>query len=305
MNAPDSLKTAIERGDVSTINDLLDRDPDLIDQELCWTDRKGRTRSITPIRYANACDRQESIDALLAAGANLDFLNHSLWQSVANRNMEQVKRLLARGVRPGPGLRGALGNVGTWRYEFVNLLIDAGADYEDGPYMDIHRGDLSALEQRIRQDPSVITRLHEDSSHAIPTSGTLLHVAAAHNDGAFVDLLIRHGADINAAGPIHGTNHGRRTEVIYDGTGGQTPIFHTIGRAFGCCYEAFERLLRHGPDLSVRAKCHAGGEIREVTPLGYAMARQRMDSEADGTLGRGQRLVYREIDRLRELGAPE
>ncbi len=163
MNAANPLKSAIEQGDASTINELLDQDPDLIDLEFFWTDRKGRRRSITPIRYANACDRQESIDALLAAGATLDFMNHSLWQSVANRNMAQVKRLLARGVRPNPGLRGALGNVGPWRYEFVNLLIGASADYEDGSYMDIHRGDLSALERRIQQDPSVITRIHEDS----------------------------------------------------------------------------------------------------------------------------------------------
>lgn len=112
-----NLKTAIEQGDVSTINELLDRDPELINREFHWTDRKGRRRSITPIRFANACDRQECIDALLAAGATLDFLCHSLWQSVANRNMAQVKRLLARGARPDPGLRGALGNVGPWRYE--------------------------------------------------------------------------------------------------------------------------------------------------------------------------------------------
>ena len=121
----------------------------------------------------------------------------------------------------------------------------------------------------------------------------------------FVDLLIKYGSDINAAGPIHETNYGRRTEVIYDGTGGQTPISHTIGRAFGCCFEAFDRLLHYGPDLSVRAKCHVEGEIREVTPLGYAMARQQWGSEADGTLGHEQRLVYREIDRLREIAAPE
>ena len=78
-----------------------------------------------------------------------------------------------------------------------------------------------------------------------------------------------------------------------------------LGAPWGCCFEAFDRLLHYGPDLSVRAKCHVEGEIREVTPLGYARARQQWGSEADGTLGHEQRLVYREIDRLREIAAPE
>jgi len=305
MSTDNPLKTAIEEGDVSRINELLDGNPTLINQEFPWNDRKGRRRSITPIRYASACDQQGSIDALLAAGATLGFMSHSLSHCVGNRDMAQVKRLLARGVRPNPGLIAGLGSAGQWRYEFVNVLIDAGADYEDGPYMDIHRGDLSSLERRLQRDPLLIHQIYEDTSHAIPTSGTLLHVAAAHNDAEFVDMLVKYGADIDAIGPIHETNDGSRTQIIFDGTGGQTPIFHTIGRAFGCCYEAFDRLLRHGPDLSIRAKCYVNGEIKEVTPLGYASARQKWRVRPDGTLDHEQRAVYREIDKLRELGATE
>ena len=54
-------------------------------------------------------------------------------------------------------------------------------------------------------------------------------MAAAHNDAEFVELLLNYGADIDAIGPIHETNDGRRTQIIFDGTGEQTPIFHTIG----------------------------------------------------------------------------
>ncbi len=267
MSADNPLKTAIEEGNASSIDELLGRDPTLINKEFQWTDRKGRRRSITPIRYANACDQQASIDALLASGATLDFMRHSLSHCVGNRDMAQVKRLLALGVRPNPGLISGLDSTGQWRYQFVNVLIDAGADYEDGPYMDIHRGDLSSLERRIQRDGALVNRTYEDTAHAIPTTGTLLHVAAAHNDSEFVELLLRCGADIDAIGPIHETNCGRRTQIIFDGTGGQTPIFHTIGRAFGCCYEAFDILLRHGPDLSIRARCYVEGEIKDVTPL--------------------------------------
>ena len=99
MSTDNPLKTAIEEGDVSRINELLDGNPTLINQEFPWNDRKGRRRSITPIRYASACDQQGSIDALLAAGATLGFMSHSLSHCVGNRDMAQVKRLLARGVR--------------------------------------------------------------------------------------------------------------------------------------------------------------------------------------------------------------
>lgn len=90
MSTDNPLKTAIEEGDVSRINELLDANATLINQEFSWTDRKGRRRSITPMRYANACDQQGSIDALLAAGAALELMNHSLSHCVVNRDMAQV-----------------------------------------------------------------------------------------------------------------------------------------------------------------------------------------------------------------------
>jgi len=305
MDADSPLKTAIEQGDAPRISLLLAEDPGLIDRGFYWSDRQGRRRLITPIRYANACDRQESIDALVAAGANLGFLCQALDHSVGSRNRAEFKRLLARGVRPPPGHLPGLDSVGPERCEFINALIAAGVAYEDGSYMDIHRGDLATLAQRLQEDSALVHRTFADTSHAIPTSGTLLHIAAAHNDADFVDLLIGNGADIDAIGPIHGPHYGRGFQVIFDGTGGQTPIYYAIGRAYGCCYEAFDRLLQHGPDLAVRAQCHVDGTIAEVTPLGYALARQRWLSEPDGALNREQREVQREIDRLRALGAPE
>ena len=116
MDADSPLKTAIEQGDAPRISLLLAEDPGLIDRGFYWTDRQGRRRLITPIRYANACDRQESIDALVAAGANLDFLC----------------QVLARGVRPPPGHLPGLDSVGPERCEFINALIDAGVAYDDG-----------------------------------------------------------------------------------------------------------------------------------------------------------------------------
>ena len=37
---------------------------------------------------------------------------------------------------------------GPRRYEFVNALIEAGATFDDGPIMAVHRGALQSLEAR-------------------------------------------------------------------------------------------------------------------------------------------------------------
>ena len=101
-------------------------------------------------------------------------------------------------------------------------------------------------------------------------------------------------------------------EEFFSGTGRQTPIFHTIGR----CYEAFDMLLRNDPDLTVKSRCAVAKDHRpdrpdgipissrvtEMTPLGYAFAVQQ-----SGAVGHHHREVdpSREIERLRELSAPE
>jgi hypothetical protein len=182
--------------------------------------------------------------------------------------------------------------------------------------MDIHRGRLDALERRLQKDPSLGHQLFEDSlagqepmvhlsGEIGPLRGTLLHIAAAHNDLASLELLLRHGANIDRPAPDR-----------EDGSGGQTPIYFTIGRAmawspgapadtpaYETCWDSFEFLSEKGADLSVQARCLINGTIRKVTPLGYALARREsLRSRAP----RPQvREMDREIDRLQELGASD
>ncbi|HJP32035.1 MAG TPA: ankyrin repeat domain-containing protein [Candidatus Latescibacteria bacterium] len=311
-----SLKSVIEQGDVTAITEMLQQNPHLRDQEFGWTDHKGRQRRITPIRFAHARDQLASFSALRDAGADMRQFNLALWNNAYNLNLPQVKRLLTLGVDPNRGMAVSQTRLGPRRYDVVNALIDAGAEFEDGPRMDIHRGRLDALERRLQKDPSLGHQLFEDSlagqepmvhlsGEIGPLRGTLLHIAAAHNDLASLELLLRHGANIDRPAPDR-----------EDGSGGQTPIYFTIGRAmawspgapadtpaYETCWDSFEFLSEKGADLSVQARCLINGTIRKVTPLGYALARREsLRSRAP----RPQvREMDREIDRLQELGASD
>ena len=187
------------------------------------------------------------------------------------------------------------------RHALVNALIDAGAEWGDGPVMDIHRGDLATLEQRLDDEPTLVHATVEEVTHGPRFACTLLHIAAAHDDVAIIELLLRHGADVNSRAP--------------EDWKGVTPIFLTLVRGItptptrkACsdgCRGAFEALLAAGADLSLRSTHHIGHVHVLCTPLGYALACHEAvrrgktlgpASYADGT---GQ------IDRMRKLGAPE
>jgi ankyrin repeat protein len=192
----------------------------------------------------------------------------------------------------GTYLRGNLDR----KHRCIELLIDAGAEFEDSPVMDIHRGRIDSLRSRIGAEPSLVhQRFDLDYGSLLTLYGvTLLHIAAEFNDRDAVDLLLARGAHLNA-----------RASMGSDGLGGQTPIFHVIGSNQGACYPLFEHLLSKRPDLSVRAKIQSNpivyeksdaDTILDLTPLGYAL---RYEHEP------AWREASREVKALRAIGAAE
>jgi ankyrin repeat protein len=255
-----------------------------------------------------------AMDLLYEHGARFD-LNGSLMLACEAQRPETIKWVLDKGADPNFYHQGwdctvlmALAQTYTRRDRLsacVNILIEAGAEYEDGPIMDILRGRSDLLEARIAECPDLV-RMHFDfdyGDHLTLRDSTLLHIAVEYNVRSCVDVLLKHGADLNA-----------RTRVGNNGAGGQTPIFHVIGSNGGRCYSMFEYLLEKGPDLSVKAriqenpkddgkvmdvmykgKDHFFEEIRELTPLGYAL---RYEHEPEW------RSAAREVEKLRALRAP-
>ena len=171
--------------------------------------------------------------------------------------------------------------------------------------MDIHRGRLDQLEQRLDRCPDLVAaRFWLDyGDHLTLRGATLLHVAVEYHELDAVRLLLKRGADLNA-----------RAEIGCNGVGGQTPLFHAIGANQGTGWEPFEYLLDKGADLTVRARIqrnpaaddkvmdciqkgqdHFFAEVEELTPLGYALRHQS---------GPAWRATSREVARLRALHAP-
>jgi ankyrin repeat protein len=292
-------------------------DSNRLEQVCEITDRRGRQQRHSPLSYAAMRRNGAALQALLDAGANIRDLDSALFGPCENHNLEELEFLLPFGIDPNHAYNDGwdcdvlYGMLQTYTrsapehlHACVNILIEAGARFTDGPVMDIHRGQLDRLEERLRQNPDLVHErfVLDYGDHLTLRGVTLLHVAAEYCEIECIDLLLRYGADLNAPAAI-GAN----------GVGGQTPLFHTIGSNQGSGFETFEHLLAKNPELTMRARIQADAadsgkvmdgvhkgkdhffeKVVELTPLGYA---EFYENEPDW------REASREVARLRDLGA--
>lgn len=141
-----------------------------------------------------------------------------------------------RGDRMAP-LACALGTYGRApaRKQAVLDLLSPHYDLPDTPMMAFHRGQLDRLEMFFRRDPGLVARHFSRREIYPPEAGcadddvtgglcgtpvggtTLLHLAIDFGERAIFDLLLAHGAEVNARAAIDGA-----------GFGGHTPLFHTV-----------------------------------------------------------------------------
>lgn len=262
--------------------------------------------------------RDALVKRLLQAGADIHDLDASLFGCCEGHDLEHLQRLLAVGVNPNDARNEGwdcdvlYGFLQTYTrstpdhlHVCINLLIDLGAVFEDGPVMDIHRGDLDSLATRLEVDAGLVkARFALDYvNHLTLRGSTLLHVAVEFQELDAIALLLEHGADLNA-----------RVAVGRNGVGGQTPLYHAIGTNQGTGFHVFELLLDLKPDLAAEAliqsnpgdhdlvmdcinkgRAHYFDEVLKLTPRGYA------ERFAAGPVWRES---SRELAVLEELGAP-
>lgn len=313
------VQEAILEDRVGDLRKMLSGQAALVRETIEWLTRWNQIQTGSLLSFAQENGTVASIEAVVEAGADPTELQDQFFGLCENLNLDGMRRMVAIGLDPNRAfndgwncdvLHGCLQTYTRKSAEHlhacVNLLIDAGARYEDGPLWDLFRGRKDRLEQRLAGDARLVdVKFDFDyGNHLSLRRSTLLHLAAEYNLFWAVDLLLHYGADLNA-----------RVEIGVDGVGGQTPIYHTIASNSGVCFALFEYLLSKQPDLKVKAFIQEdpqrGGAvthslrsgvvpvyegIREVTPLGYALW-----YEKEPTF----RNAPREVELLRDIGAPE
>ncbi len=156
------------------------------------------------------------------------------------------------------------------RHECVDLLVGAGASYTDGPEMDIHRGRLDLLEQRLKKRPALVHQPSDLWQNEEKYGGyfggaplrahTLLHMCAEYNEVEAAELLLKYGADVNARAAHPDNNH--------------TPVYHAVTSNFNSAFPILEWLIKNGADLSMRSTLRVPDcdvVLTDVTPLGYVL----------------------------------
>jgi hypothetical protein len=178
----------------------------------------------------------------------------------------------------------------------IDVLLAAGGTtrYNVPGVLEVLRRRLDELAERLDADAELADRRFPEldfgstgARRLLLQGATLLHVAAEFGIVEAGQLLLDHGADVNA-----------RATVDDAGVGGQTAIFHAVTQFGDRGLPMAHFLVEHGADLTLRVKLpghyERPEEVVECTPLGYARRFQN-ESRSEG----------RTVAFLRERGAVE
>ena len=119
------------------------------------------------------------------------------------------------------------------KHEVLAIFAEQGYTFPDTPIMAFHRGDVARLREHLKRDPGLVNRRFSTRElypaelgcgpdgagmHGTPLDGTtLLHMAIDFHEEEIFELLLAHGADVNA-----------RAAIDADGFGGHTPLFNAV-----------------------------------------------------------------------------
>ncbi|MEJ8841580.1 hypothetical protein WG954_04245 [Lacibacter sp. H375] len=150
----------------------------------------------------------------------------------------------------------------------VKAFVDAGLRFDDRALLAVLLNDATMLEDELKIDPSIPSkRISFRAAYTPLEDVTLLHVCAEFNHVACAEVLVKHGADVNAA-----------AGVDEYGFGAQTPIFHTVNQNNHQSKEMMHFLLEHGARLDITVKGIIWGKgypwetlMPSVNTISYAM----------------------------------
>ena len=149
----------------------------------------------------------------------------------------------------------------------VKAFVDYGLMFDDKVLLSVLLDDAHSLEHHLKENPKAVAKQYTLRCAFTPLyEATLLHICAEFNHVACAEILIKHGADINA-----------KAGVDENGFGGQTPIFHTVNQILNQSSEMLDFLLSHSADIQITVKGLIWGKdyqwetfVPAVNPISYA-----------------------------------
>ena len=152
--------------------------------------------------------------------------------------------------------------------ECARAFVDHGLVFEDKILLSVLLDDAPALELRLIKNQEAVKRKYSLRCAYTPLyEASLLHICAEFNHVSCAEVLVKHGADINA-----------KAGIDEHGFGGQTPIFHTVNQNTNRSADMMNYLLSGSADLKITVAGLTWGKgyewetlIPAVNPISYAM----------------------------------
>lgn len=204
--------------------------------------------------------------------------NDQIMYDIEVHSPEGIRRCFEQGVSPndwlndGTSLFTMMVEMYTRTPRFkacVQAFIDHGLQFDLPELLAVFIDDAGKLEQVLKTNPTLISQTYSRFNNTYtPLAGaTLLHFCAEYNSVNCAELLVQHGADVNA-----------RAALDENGFGGHSPIFHTVNQNSNNSKDMLEFLLEQGADLTTTVKGLMWGKgyewetfIPAVNPISYAM----------------------------------
>lgn len=150
----------------------------------------------------------------------------------------------------------------------VKTFVDYGLVFEDKPLLSVLLDDAPSLNVQLQKNPDLVNNRYTLRSAFTPLrQATMLHICAEFNHVSCAEVLLKHGADVNA---MAGTDE--------HGFGGQTPVFHTVNQIQNASADMLEFLLSNSADLHITLTGIIWGKgyewetlVPAVNPISYAM----------------------------------
>ena len=152
--------------------------------------------------------------------------------------------------------------------ECVKAFVNHGLVFDDKVLLSVLLDDAQTLDTLVKASPQLVHKKYSLRCAYTPLTGaTLLHICAEFNHVACAEVMVRHGADINA-----------QADIDENGFGGQTPIFHTVNQNSHNSRDMLAFLLSRSAGLTITVNVLFWGRgypwetlIPSVNPISYAM----------------------------------